>query len=387
MYVVAYLEELKAKIKAGEFREKTREEIEKAIEDEQEKLRSYQKISPMVNQQLAKRMNAESNVALIFQNFRVNLEDVFKQAGREADVPVVSDEEIEGLKLISETVEKKRVVVDAGIGRAQIPNGEDLSVRNVATSVLARALEIPDLVAESRIVEVNERGKIEKGLLMREVQGVTGNKLMEKYEGKTAQLTTNAIKQLMSLQIFDYICGQVDRHYNNFLMDVEEKNGKVVIKGITGIDNDLSFGSLAAQKIEEGMPDSRIQALRDDNGQPNLMGLDKGLAERIIAIKPTYVRYLLKPFLKENEIASALDRLKSVQQFLQDEREKYNKGEQSVLIGDEEQEKWEQIRDELNQDEAFDSDTGFMRISRERMKLKARSYIDPIMTGLERLKS
>ena len=64
---------------------------------------------------------------------------------------------------ILDTVEKKETVVDAGIAKAKIVNGGDLSVRNVATSVMAEALKIPGLIADSRLVKIEVEGKREKG--------------------------------------------------------------------------------------------------------------------------------------------------------------------------------------------------------------------------------
>ena len=126
-------------------------------------------------------------------------------------------------------IEKRKLAISVGRGRAGLSGGADLTVRNVATSVLADYLKIQGLVVDSRIAELEVNGQRETGLLMSEAKGLTGRKLQSgsAYAGKTAHLTTNALKQLMTLQVFDYICGQVDRHMGNYLVDVEEIDGKV----------------------------------------------------------------------------------------------------------------------------------------------------------------
>ncbi|MBQ6090494.1 MAG: hypothetical protein IJL07_04400 [Lachnospiraceae bacterium] len=302
------------------------------------------------------------------------------------------------LQPVLDSVEKKRVVVDAGMGRAKIQNGKDLSVRNVATTVMADTLKVSSLIAESRLAEIEVEGKREKGLLMSEAKGITGLKMGQMYAGKTAHLSAGAIKQLMSLQVFDYICGQVDRHYNNFLMDVEEKDGKVMINGITAIDHDLSFGKLTSRQIELEHPNEWTQTFIRPlqlGETPQLMALDKPFADRIIALEPTQVIYLLKPFLQDNEISATLDRLKTVQQFLQNEVSKYEKGEESVLIGEKEQDKWEALRAKLDKPNPVEPDPTLSREERweaDRKKrdaddeLKSRSYIQPFMVGWDRLR-
>ena len=169
-------------------------------------------------------------------------------------------------------------------------------------------------------------------------------------------------------------------------MDVEEKDGKVVIKGFIGIDNDLSFGSLSTEMAEEdyltGSTESFIKPL-EAGGESLLMGLDKQFADRVIALEPTQVTYLLKPFLNGEEISAALDRLKTVQQFLKNEASKYKKGEESLLIGEKEQEKWEAIRAEIDRRNPVGKET--FEVSKAVRGLEKRGYIESFMVGWKRL--
>jgi hypothetical protein len=52
------------------------------------------------------------------------------------------------------------------------------------------------------------------------------------------------LKALANLQVLDYICGNIDRHMANMLYQFgKDRNGKVVLTGVCGIDNDTSFGT------------------------------------------------------------------------------------------------------------------------------------------------
>ena len=52
----------------------------------------------------------------------------------------------------------------------------------------------------------------------------------------------NLFCDLADMQVLDYICGNVDRHKGNMLYKTEkDKDGKVKMTGIVGIDNDASF--------------------------------------------------------------------------------------------------------------------------------------------------
>lgn len=395
-----------------EEREERIQELQKSVDKLNAALKAYPDV---IEDELKECLNRAEYTATgkivkyVFPEIRELENEATVASGEGEDVPPEIKEKREKLtnqitafarqlQPVLDSVEKKRVVVDAGMGRAKIQNGKDLSVRNVATTVMADTLKVSSLIAESRLAEIEVEGRREKGLLMSEAKGITGSKMGQMYAGKTAHLSAGAIKQLMSLQVFDYICGQVDRHYNNFLMDVEEKDGKVMINGITAIDHDLSFGKLTSRQIEfehpNEWPQTFIRPLQLGE-TPQLMALDKPFADRIIALEPTQVIYLLKPFLEDNEISATLNRLKTVQQFLQNEVSKYEKGEESVLIGEKEQDKWEALRAKLDKPNPVEPDPTLSREEQweaNRKKrdaddaLKSRSYIQPFMVGWDRLR-
>ena len=50
------------------------------------------------------------------------------------------------------------------------------------------------------------------------------------------------IRELTKLQLLDQLTGQGDRHRGNYFVDIQGSGNKVTVK-VTGIDNDLCFGS------------------------------------------------------------------------------------------------------------------------------------------------
>ena len=220
--------------------------------------------------------------------------------------------------------EKKRAMAHVGAGEGRIPKQEDLNVRNEATTILAEQLGISDMIMESHSVTLDQGGERSEGILMREVKGVPGDKLLhgKEYKGKTIQLTPKALNQLITLQVFDIICGQVDRHRNNIIadIDVETVQGKVVVKSISGIDNDLSFGRLSYQGINGTQ--QHLLPIQDSKGVIALEAIDETFANKILALKPEMIKYLLTPYLSSEDIMACQDRLKGVQQALMDAKKK-----------------------------------------------------------------
>lgn len=53
------------------------------------------------------------------------------------------------------------------------------------------------------------------------------------------KITGNLQRQLVNLQVLDYITGQIDRHTNNYFIQEDESTG--MLTGVTGIDNDFSI--------------------------------------------------------------------------------------------------------------------------------------------------
>ena len=192
---------------------------------------------------------------------------------------------------------------------AQIKEGRNLSRRNVATSRLAKLLGIEDLIAASRTVVIKKDGRRIRGNVMDQAKG--------QEEGAIKRIKSTyseeAEDQLICLQYFDLICGQIDRHYGNFLLDTEDKTegGAKTINGICAIDNDMSFGNMDFKTAAKGV--NRLRRLRQD--MVKLM--PEKFKSSVMALEPSIASLLLRDLLEPDELKSLEDRIKGLQEYIQ----------------------------------------------------------------------
>ncbi|BAN01347.1 eCIS core domain-containing protein [Ilumatobacter coccineus] len=154
-------------------------------------------------------------------------------------------------------------------------------------------------VAMARLDQLLRGGVIARAELA--FKGVKSGSIMDWSTGKKAadvkgqvQADDPELQRLMSrMQMIDIIAMQADRHAGNFMLHVE--SGRVV--GLTGIDNDLSFGKRTA--IDKGRQEFN----------PLQKYVDKDMAERILRLDPNDLRWALGALLSPGEITAALKRL------------------------------------------------------------------------------
>jgi hypothetical protein len=124
----------------------------------------------------------------------------------------------------------------------------------------------------------------------------------QKQLGPGAVLTSDPVLQrgMNKLQIFDAICGQLDRHQGNWYVDMDPQTGKV--RGIKGIDLDMSFGSEHTDPNE----------IHGENylGLPPMM--DAEFANRLLLVLPNDIRGALRGLLSEQEIEATVQRFEVV---------------------------------------------------------------------------
>jgi len=211
----------------------------------------------------------------------------------------------------------------------------NITNRNVATSRMAGLLGLSDLIAESKTVNVKDKktGQTFKGNMMALAKGNAGEtesfairdqilqfKSLEEREKKVQAAFAPAVqKQLTSLQVLDYICGQNDRHSNNFFLD-KDKDGKLA--KVTGIDNDQSFstGIDFAKRIgDAGFNSDRMRPVVGKNKELVIPYMDKQLASNILNLKPDVVRFALQDLLAPKYVENTIERLKMVQEAIRNE--------------------------------------------------------------------
>ncbi len=272
----------------------------------------------------------------------------------------LSEEELKAKEAFVEAFsEYKRIGTLAAEARvARIDPGTEVSKRNEATSIMADLMGISDMMMVSKRVRLNMDDKDVDGLRMDAVQGGEYFDILSREEclDKTVHMSTKALSQMLTLQVFDIICGQIDRNKSNFLMQHKVVNGEVIIENLTGIDNDLSFGKLTYNQTITKETDYKTtsvsttgKSLEDKNGEIKLFGLDKKVADRILAITPEVIELSFKGLLSEDEVNACKDRLKGVQQVIlrmKKEDEKAKKEGKPTRLLDTDKE-WEALRDRL----------------------------------------
>jgi hypothetical protein len=182
--------------------------------------------------------------------------------------------------------------------------------RNVASNVVGRALGT-NVIPETKFVV--HKGMV--GIAMEMANGKPATETPWK-EPPTPKMIASLHQQLNALEWTDMISGQVDRHAGNYLIDVTGGDVK-----ITGIDNDLSFGSKFGWdgKVipEKAPPDENSQATI--NATKNIIGLpkliDRATFEKITAGDfDTDILPGLKGLLAESEIEQSRQRYNAVKE-------------------------------------------------------------------------
>jgi len=190
-------------------------------------------------------------------------------------------------------------------------SGSSITGRNVAMSKVANLLEMPQIIAHSENLElVDEKGNVTRGVFMANAMGVDRKKIMPEDVAHCDEKSGDnpaLLKSIAQLQILDYICGNVDRHQDNFFYQFNEDHSKLI--GIQGIDNDFSFGTMIPREDEQ-LTDAETP-LADIKVAP------KALADRLKVMDGAMLRFALQGTgITDREIAAAERRLTNVKNAL-----------------------------------------------------------------------
>ena len=163
--------------------------------------------------------------------------------------------------------------------------------------------------------------------------------------GKLDAMRANLMRELSKMEWADVLSGQVDRHGDNYLIDINPQTGAVKI---TGIDNDASFGTRKAgmtvvdlsrptprqqdflSKLRrEGytippdgridlskLPDRLLSETRQQFGFNQLFRpvfIDRDTFDKLTAIREDDYRAMLAPCMDNEAVDAAVSRLKDAQ--------------------------------------------------------------------------
>jgi len=217
-----------------------------------------------------------------------------------------------------------------------------MSNRNVAMSRVANLLGIGNLIEQSKTVRIHDQasGETVRGNLMTKAKGVSANgRISETIEKIQSDLDVNnrekmikgmvapsVQKELSSLQVLDYICGQGDRHEGNYFMESNTaENGAQMYDHIHGIDNDNAFSSgvdLEAETKKRKVGVCKLGMVVDSNDNLVIAHIDEQLAENIMNIDPHELEIALKDLIEPQFIDYTLQRLKKVKNAIAKEQKK-----------------------------------------------------------------
>jgi len=217
----------------------------------------------------------------------------------------------------------KGIIMDGTVKIAGIDVGNPLSCRNVATSRVVSLFGLNDTVAPSQMVVIKQKGEPDQyGTAMRKAEG----KPIEKFPQEqlaNATVSPQAVRQLSNLQVLDYICGQIDRHQGNFMLQSREtEDGSLHFTGITAFDNDMAFGKLHPDMIVQS--DTKVAGkynhlplLTNESGLCSMPHIDEATYHTVITLDEAALRYMLCDLLDEGELNALGARLQAMKDVLQ----------------------------------------------------------------------
>ncbi len=168
--------------------------------------------------------------------------DVIDQAMQEQDFYRFSQEFLDSFHPI--WVEYNRYMEGNYV---DVPEGGNVDRRNLAFYRMAGLLGKQHIVPETKLLTVTRNGQEIPGTFMAEAQGVDVNTAGPNHpvlQAKPEAFENPSVaSDIASMQVLDYICGNVDRHPGNFILRFDPQDGeKMKLVGISLIDNDMSFG-------------------------------------------------------------------------------------------------------------------------------------------------
>lgn len=228
------------------------------------------------------------------------------------------------------------------------PPVSDIGVtnRNVATSRLANALGIGDVVVQSELATLQGSGEAPmSGILMQKAPGKSAMDALDEDYGEEAldtadpytifrqlKTTVSDVRRLFSpqflhtltnLQVLDALAGQTDRHTGNYFV---ERTASGQLGAVHGIDNEMAFGLDTFHTLVEGSPEPDRMGnygfnFLTSDGEIRLPYMDKQLADRIMALTPQDLQLLLGDVLEKPYLTALCVRVREAQAAIARDRE------------------------------------------------------------------
>lgn len=225
---------------------------------------------------------------------------------------------------------------------------KDVSVnvanRNIATSRVANLIGVGGIVEQAKSVKIHDKkSNITKtGSLMSKARGKDVREGLSKEKKRLAmcrienaqerekiakgKISPTAQKDLSTLQVLDYLCGQGDRHRGNYFAEKDAVTKQYT--NIHGIDNDCSFSTGVLFDEILGSTGGLLggnqhrRAVVDSAGNLVIPHMDEQLAKNILELKTDELVFALKGVIEDPFINYAVQRLELLQKGIRNELNK-----------------------------------------------------------------
>ena len=188
-------------------------------------------------------------------------------------------------------------------GNFELNEGNELTSRNIASSRMAELLGIGDIIAYSQPMKVKKDGKVMSGCFMEFAKGLDPSSKSQRVQQALSEAaifnTAGLNRDASTLEVFDFLCGQTDRHENNMFYQVSEpdKDGKRSITGLQGIDSDLAFGE-KTETMVRGMVTWK-----------DMVFIDKDLARKVQSLDRDTLEYAIGDLIPPKQIDVMMERV------------------------------------------------------------------------------
>ena len=205
------------------------------------------------------------------------------------------------------TVARVDLRMRAAEDNAKIVPGRPIAARNVAVSRLAAFLGIQDMICDSRNACIRSGGKLRSGIVTEHSGGKNASDIIKSADSKKQKVrySDKAMGELFTLQIFDALCGQIDRKKDNihYTTRVDKKENVVILDGIRAFEHDMCFGNVEAKKLKQGY--NKLSAV----DEKSIMGLPVEMLNKLMSMPQEFLPDILGDILDGGEIKMAGERL------------------------------------------------------------------------------
>ncbi len=199
----------------------------------------------------------------------------------------------------------------SSVGKIAVDEGNELSSRNIASSRVAELLGIGGIIAHSEKMVVKSGDRVVTGCFMEFAEGMDITAKGERKQRVLEQVDTSIktpgfYKDMATMEVFDFLCAQNDRHERNMFYKIGEpdENGKRAVIGLQGIDGDLAFGE------GEGIQSNYQGALTD------MTFIPKDLAEKINGLDEDTLRYAIGDLIPDHQIQAMMVRVEKFKEHM-----------------------------------------------------------------------